>query len=250
MTTPTLRPIDQFAADWRARSRSAESREALARLARAEHVVASLGANDLGDVVSSLARSGQTAGRDSAARVVQAMIRSQSVHPLIPRAILQAMMPGLVTAAKRLSWGAGGDWQGPAPFLSDLVTTAWEVIVEWAGQDRDYAVLDLLSAVRCRLRRQLLRQRAAREHVALGMDQDRLRRPQWAPGTTDLDELAGAVTRAVRRGLDPFDAAMLYGNRVLGFTIAELARLTGRSPRHVVGRRDEAVRKLVASTCV
>ncbi|HUA95975.1 MAG TPA: hypothetical protein VMB82_10655 [Acidimicrobiales bacterium] len=250
MSPPALRPIDQLAADWHAHSRSPDSREALARLARAEAVVSSLGANDLGDVVASLARSRQADSRRSAAKVLQAMIRSQGVHPLIPRAILQAMMPGLVVAAKRLSWGSGGDWQEPGPFLSDVVTTAWEVIVEWAGQDRDYAVLDLLSAVRCRLRRQLLAQRSARERLALGVDPDRLRRPQWAPDTTDLDELARAVNRAVQHDLDSFDAAVLYGNRVLGLTIAELARLTGRSPRHVVGRRDEAVRKLVAETCV
>lgn len=250
MTAPALRPIDQLAADWHARSRSPDSREALVRLAGAETVIASLGANDLGDVVASLARSRQAESRCGAAKVLQAMIRSQGVHPLVPRAILQAMMPGLVVAAKRMSWGAGGDWQGPGPFLSDVVTTAWEVIVEWAGQDRDYAVLDLLSAVRCRLRRQLLRQRTARERLALGLDPDRLRPPEWAPGTTDLDELARAVNRAVQHDLDPFDAAMLYGNRVLGLTIAELARITGRSPRHVVGRRDEAVRKLVAAQCV
>ena len=250
MIPPALRPIDQLAADWHARSHSPESREALARLARAERVVASLGACDLGDVVASLAHSREADSRYGAAKVLQAMIRSQAVHPMIPRAILQAMMPGLVVAAKRLAWGAGGDWQGPGPFLSDVVTTAWEVIVEWAGQDRDYAVLDLLSAVRCRLRRQLLRQRTARERLAFGVDPDHLRQPQWASGTTDLDELARAVNRAVQHDLDTFDAAILYANRVLGLTIAELARITGRSPRHVVGRRDEAVRKLVAATCV
>lgn len=250
MTRIALRPIDQLSADWQARSRSPDSREALARLARAEETVAALGVSDLGDVVALLALSRHCADRTGAAKVLQAMIRSQAVHPLVPRAILQAMMPGLVAAARRLSWGSGGDWQGPGPFLADVVTTAWEVIVEWAGQDRDYAALDLLSAVRCRLRRQLLRQRDARERLALGVDPDGLRPPQWAPGTTDLEELARAVNGAVRRDLDPFDAAVLYGNRVLGLSIAELARITGRSPRHVVGRRDEAVRKLVASTCV
>jgi hypothetical protein len=241
-----LRPIDQMTADWYARCRTADSREALARLAGAERVVAALGATDLGDVVAALARPGSVADREGAARVLQAMVRSQGVHPLVPRAILQALVPGLVAAARRLSWGSGGDWQGPGPFLADVLTTAWEVIMEWAGQDRDYAVLDVLSAVRCRLRRQVLRQRASRERLALGLDPDGCRRPQWTWGTTDLDELAHAIDEALHRDLDPFDAAVLYGSRVLGYSVAELARMSGRSARHVVGRRDEAVRKLLA----
>ena len=73
-----------------------------------------------------------------------------------------------------------------------------------------------------------------------------MRRPQWTCGVTDLDELAHAVNEARRRGLDPFDAAVLYGNRVLGYSVAELSRMSGRSARHVVGRRDEAVRQLLA----
>ncbi|MGH9091662.1 MAG: hypothetical protein ACRDZR_09840 [Acidimicrobiales bacterium] len=242
----TLRPIDQMTADWHARCRGADSREALTRLAGAERAVAALGAGDLGDVVASLSRPGSAADREDAAKVLQAMVRSQHVHPLVPRAILQALVPGLLAAARRLSWGSGGDWQGPGQFLVDVLTTAWEVIMEWAGQDRDYAVLDVLSAVRCRLRRQVLRQRAARERLALGLDADACRRPQWTCGATDLDELAHAVTEARRHDLDPFDAAVLYGNRVLGYSVAELSRMSGRSARHVVGRRDEAVRKLLA----
>lgn len=241
-----LRPIDQMTADWRARCRTADSREALERLARAEQVVAALGATDLGDVVAALARAGTRAEREHAARVLQAMVRSQAVHPLVPRAVLQALVPGLVAAARRLSWGSGGDWQGPGPFLADVLTTAWEVIVEWSGQDRDYAVLDLLSAVRCRVRRQVVRQRVARERLAFGLDPDGCRRPQWTWGSTDVDELARAIEDARRRDLDQFDAAVLYGSRILGYTVAELARMSGKSARHVVGRRDEAVRKLLA----
>lgn len=254
MTDLALRPIDMMTADWRAASRTAESREALARLADAEEVVAALGATDLGELVAALSRPGHASDddgataldRDGAAIVLRAMVRSQGVHPLVPRAILQALMPGLVAAARRLSWGSGGDWQAAAPFLSDVVATAWELIVEWAGQDRDYAVLDLLSAVRCRIRRQMVRQRVSREHLALGLDPDAVRRPQWTDGTTDLDVLAREIVAARRRGLEHYDAAVLYGNRVLGIPVAELARMTGRSARHVAWRRDRAVRQVLA----
>lgn len=241
-----LRPIDQLAADWRARCRTTASREALARLERAEPVVAALGAADLGDVVATLRRAASADERAHAARVLQAMVRSQDVHPFVPRAVLQALVPGLVAAARRLSWGSGGDWQGAGPFLSDLLATAWEVITAWSGEDRDYALLDVLSAVRCRLRRQVVRQRAARERLALGLDAEGRHRAQWTWATTDADELARAIDEALRHDLDPFDAAVLYGNRILGYTVAELARMSGRTARHVVGRRDEAARKLLA----
>ncbi len=84
---------------------------------------------------------------------------------MIPRALLQALVPGLLSVAKRLSWGRGGDWESGGPFFSDLVTTAWEVIADWAGQDRPYAALDLLSAIRCRSRRQLVAHRLRQTRV-------------------------------------------------------------------------------------
>ncbi len=242
----TLRPIDMMTADWRVKSRSPDSRVALARLAEAEEVVAALGAVDLGDVVAATTYVEGRPDGEHGARVVRAMLRSQRVHPLVPRALLQALVPGLVAIARRLSWGAGGDWDSATAFLADTLATAWQVIVEWAGQDRAYAVLDVLSAVRCRLRRQLLHQRAARERVTLGLDLDLHAAPQWWPGITDLEELARTIERRRGLGTDPLDADILYGNRVLGFSLAELAAVTGRSRRSVAYRRDRAVRGLFA----
>ena len=126
--------------------------------------------------VDALRHPKDAADRARAARVIQAMLRSQGVHPLVPRAVLQAILPGLVSVARRLSWGAGGDWNGGGAFFVDLLTTAWEVVVEWAGDDRDYAVLDLLSAIRCRLRRQRLSQRAGHE-TRRARSRRRCRRP-------------------------------------------------------------------------
>jgi len=241
-----LRPIDQLTTDWQVRSRSPDSRIALSRLAAAEEVVASLGARDLGDVVAALQPTGRSADRDRAAHVLQAMVRSQDVHPLVARAILQAIVPGLISAARRLSWGSGGDWEDAGAFLADALTTAWEVIVEWSGQDRDYAVLDLLSAIRCRLRRQMLRQRSDRRRVVLGLDLDTAAPARQSSGSTDLEELARAIDGITGHGLDPFDAALLYANRVLGLTMSELAHTSGTSRRQVSERRDRAARVLAA----
>jgi DNA-directed RNA polymerase specialized sigma24 family protein len=206
-------------------------------------VVASLGVADLGELVEYLRHCETEDDRRRAARVIQAMLRSQAVHPLVTRAVLQAIVPGLVAVARRLRWGSGGDWDDAGSFLADAIATAWEVIVEWSGVDRDYAVLDLLSAIRCRMRRQMVRQRTGREKTALGIDLDHVPGVH-TPGATGADELVRAIEQMGDR-LDPIDAALLYANRVLGLTVTELARMSGRTRRSVAGRRDRAVEELL-----
>lgn len=251
MSDIALRPIDQLARHWEADSRTAASATALQLLAEVEPMVAALGARDLGDLVDSLRegsdRSGGRRGaiRPQAPAVIQAMLRSQHVHPLVPRAILQAMLPGLVGVARRLAWGAGGEWPDGGAFFVDLLTTAWETIVEWSGQDRPYAVPDLLSAVRCRLRRQLLRHRVTVEHHAPPPD-DSVVGCSPGCGASDLDELAQAIDEAELGGLDSVDASILYAHRVLGYTLTELSALTGRSRRYLSERRDRAAAVLTA----
>jgi hypothetical protein len=167
------------------------------------------------------------------------MVRTQSVHQLIPRAILQALVPGLVTVARRLSWGAGGEWADGGTFFTDLTTTAWEVITEWSGQDRPYALLDLLSAVRCRMRRQIMNRRSDRE-IAASPDLERRLGLRTSTELSDLEILAQAIDDLSGNQLDPTDAAVLYGNRVLGLSMTELAKMTGRSRRFLTDRRRRA----------
>lgn len=253
MDTFSWRPIHRLNADWAAQGRSDASRRALERLAEAEPSVAALGVHDLGELVA--ATSGRGAGRggeprlrpDAAAAVVSAMLRSQGVHPLVPRAIVQALVPGLVGVARRLSWGAGGEWHDGGAFFSDVVTTAWEVVVEWSGQSRPYAVGDVLSAVRCRVRRQLLRHRARADHPAASPPpEDAAGRDLARSDRTDLEELAHAIDERWGRDVDVTDAAVLYAHRVLGYSLAELSQLTGRSRRYLSERRDRASGALIA----
>lgn len=250
MSNVALRPIDQLARHWAAESRSAASATALERLAAAEPAVAALGAHDLGDVVAYLRDPGarpacSPGGSAQAARVIQAMLRSQRVHPLVPRAILQAVLPGLVGVARRLGWGAGGEWSDGGAFFVDMLTTTWETIAEWAGDDRPYAVLDLLSAVRCRMRRQLLRHRAVVEHHAPASDVT-IMAGACGAGSSDLDQLAHAIDDAVGDGMDATDGSVLYAHRVLGYTLTELSQLTGRSRRTLSEHRDRAAQALLA----
>jgi len=239
MRSVAFRPIDQLSAEWETVGKSCESRHAWLALSGHEPGLALTGAVDLYDLVAHLREAPGRGDRADAAHVVRLMLRSQSVHPLLTRAILQAILPGLVSVARRLSWGAGGEWTDGGAFFSDLVTTAWEVISAWAGQDRQYAVLDLLSAIRCRMRRQFI-EKEGMKALPLGPEfEDSVVVPS-SFGRTALDELAIAIEEHVRNGLDPIDAAVLYGVRVLGLTTADLARISGRSRRYLSGCRIRA----------
>jgi len=239
------RPIDQLTNEWSAIGRSNDSKAALELLAVAEPVVAATKAVDLFELVGLLRGAIGSSDGAWAPAVIQAMLRAQALHPLIPRAILQALLPGLITVARRLSWGSGGDWIDGGAFFTDLVTTTWEVTTEWAGEDRPYAVLDLLSAVRCRMRRQILGRRSIRE-VASGPDLDHRLRTTASSDLSDLELLARSIEDLRGTQLDPADAAVLYGNRVLGLSMTELARMTGRSRRFLADRRRRAEEQICA----
>ena len=245
MRGPSSRPIDQLTLDWKAVSRGFESKQAFALLAAREPDVAATPAADLEDLVGLLRGAIGDPHGSWAPRVLQGMLRSQAVHPLISRAILQALVPGLVTVARRLSWGSGGDWVDGGTFFSDLITTAWEVITDWCGEDRPYALLDLLSAVRCRMRRQILSRRSARE-IAVGPELDRRLGVRTSTETSDLEVLAQTLEDLAGNQLDPTDAAVLYGNRVLGLSMTELAKMTGRSRRFLADRRRRAEEQFCA----
>jgi hypothetical protein len=232
MNSVVFRPIDQLTAEWETVGKGHESKSAWLALTAREPGLASAGASDLYDLVGQLRVAPFSGDRTGAALTIRAMLRSENAHPLLPRAILQALLPGLVGVARRLSWGTGGDWSDGGTFFSDLVATAWEVITDWSGQDRQYAVLDLLSAIRCRMRRQFIGKRWSKD-LPLSPDMEDGLSNHASLGLTALDELACAIQDNIGRGLDPVDGAVLYGVRVLGLTMADLARISGRSRRYL-----------------
>ncbi|MGH9045391.1 MAG: hypothetical protein ACRDVP_11280 [Acidimicrobiales bacterium] len=217
----------------------------MSRLAALEPVVASTGALDLADLVLLLRQAIGDASATWAPAVVQAMLRSESADPLIARAMLQALLPGLVNTARRLSWGAGGEWTDGGAFFSDLIATAWEVIAEWSGEDRPYALLDLLSAIRCRMRRAILGGRHKSE-LLLGDDIYLRFQSTASVELTDLDLLATTIQDLSGSEIDPPDAAIVYGTRVLGLTLTELANMTGRSRRFLTEHRRRAEAQLTS----
>ncbi|MHB8320265.1 MAG: hypothetical protein ACYDEP_13745 [Acidimicrobiales bacterium] len=233
-------------AEWEVTGKSPESRRAAVLLADAEPLVAALEVRDLGELLTELQHLTSSPPAGDPAQILRAMLRSQGVHPLVGRCILQALIPGLVGVARRLSWGSGGEWEGGGSFCVDLVTTAWEVISEWSGQDRAYAVLDVLSAIRCRMRRKIERYKKQRDQVLLGIDAESATSSPTGLGLTMLEELARAIDDLAGNGIDRVDAAILYSTRVLGMSISEISRLSGQSPRKLQHRRRRAEERLCA----
>lgn len=243
-----------MAAEWRSIGRTAHAVRVLREVAHNDPGLADLVFGKDGgppvcptpcDLVAHMRRASGRAARDEAARLVRVLLREAGTDPFISRLLIQVLVPGLVSVANKLRWGRGGDWRDGEEFFGELLTTAWCVVAEWAGQDRRYAVLDLLSAIRCRLRRQLFRSKdQSKRVVSMGGDDAADR---TSSTETLLDELARAlVEHGARDDMPLEELQVLYSHSVLGYSIAELAVLTGRDRRGLYTRRDRARRRLCA----
>jgi DNA-directed RNA polymerase specialized sigma24 family protein len=250
---PRVVLIDQLAAEWQSLGRARAGIRALEWVARRDPGLAVLvhGTETAPaqcptpfDLVEHLRSANGRAQREEAARLVRVLLREAGCDPFIGRLLVQALVPGLVTVAGKLQWGKGGEWRDATEFFSDVLATTWLVLQEWSGQDRPYAVLDLLSAIRCRLRRQLFRAKDQSKHnTTLESEHATARagRPE-----TDLEELARQLVDLRRQGMRWDEAQVLYAQHVLGFSIAELAAITGRDRRVLYARRDRGLRRLSA----
>jgi hypothetical protein len=226
--------------EWAGLARSSESRVALRAAASAEPVVEDLGAVDLGDVVRLVRRGPDGLPPAEAAKVVAALLRAAPAHPFIARTVVQCLMVGVPGQLKRLggmvtAWGTFDDALGEA-----LVVLAM-VIAEWAGQDRPYAALDVLSAVRCRVRRQIVADldRRGREHSET-LD------VRSVPESNGLGDLTDILADPAGSGLRPGDAALITLIAVYGYRVSEVAAMTGRSPYELGKQRERVARCLVA----
>jgi hypothetical protein len=241
-------------AEWRSIGRSRFGVQALHEVARRDAGLGRLVFDDDGgggarcpspcDLVAHMRRASGRLQREEAARLLRVLLREAGTDPFIPRLLVQALLPGLIVVAGKLRWGRGGDWQDGDEFFCELLTTTWCVIEEWAGQDRPYAARDLLSAIRCRVRRQLFRAKEQASRVIATGAEDVIDR--GTTGETVLDELARAVIDERGQGMPLDEAQVMYGTNVLGYSIAELAVLTGRDRRGLYRGRNRARRRLCA----
>ena len=245
--------IDQMTAEWRSIGRARSAVRALEVVAGRDpglsRLVLGAGAEPAPcptpcDVVEHMRRASGRAQREEAARLVRVLLREAEADPFICRMLVQVLPPGLVAVAGKLRWGQGGEWQDGEEFFGELLSTTWLILQEWSGQDRPYAVLDLLSAIRCRLRRQLFRSKdLGGRSVPLDPDAAERSSPR---SETDLEELARILIDLHHDGMRPEEVQVLYAHHVLGYSLAELAAATGRDRRALYARRDRGRRRLCA----
>jgi hypothetical protein len=247
-------PIEQLNAEWRTLGRSPGAVRVLHALAARDPDLGRLvhGPGPEGtdpcrtpyDLIEFMNRAAGRQRREQAAGLVRVLLREAAIDPLVTRFLLQALIPGMLTIAGRLRWGQGGSWEDGSEFFTELVSTTWEVVDDWAGQDRPFAVLDLLSAARCRIRRQLFRERDLRKlRVRLTPE---VMATRSAPSETELEQLAKTLIDLRQRGMKAEEVEVVYAQHVLGYSISELAAVTGRDRRALYARRDRGVRRLCA----
>ncbi len=206
-------------------------------------MVARLEVNDLAELIAALSLSSNRLSRNEAAAVITAMLRSAYVDALIPRAIIQALIPGVLALSRRIDI-AGGPWCDLDAFYADAISALWELTMSWSGANRPYAVGDLLSAVRTRLR--TLQASEHRHRSRQASTPDALDTLPAGIARTGQDLLAAAIADATGHGLNRTDAAILYATGVLGMSLGEVGDLTGVPARDLRRRRRNAIDRMVA----
>ena len=155
--------LHQMRTEWLFVGRSAPSRDAAATFAERHPELELGGVHDLFEVVMLLEARG---GRNvlERARIVRALLE-EAGDPAIHRALLQTLIPGIVSVCRQLRFGSG-IVDDPSETLGVALGLASELLRDWAGQSREYCAPDILSALRGRLRRWLLKEKAARRAIS------------------------------------------------------------------------------------
>jgi hypothetical protein len=162
MTTSTDL-LEQLRSEWRHVGHGPDARRSFNRFAERHPDLAIIGLGDLGDIVGALeTRGGRTVLER--AHIVTALLED-AADPMVRRCLLQTLIPGIVSVCRQLRFG-DGIVREPSETVAVALSLASELFCDWAGESRTYAAPDLLSALRGRLRRWLLKEKAARRAVA------------------------------------------------------------------------------------
>jgi hypothetical protein len=240
MDSPTIK---RLRSEWQAIGTTPQSSTACHRLAQCEPVVDRLEVGNLAELVAALSLSSGRLSRNEAAEVITAMLRGADVDALVPRAIIEALIPGLLALPRSLDL-AEGPWCDFDAFYADAISALWELTTRWSGTHRPYAAGDLLSGVRTRLR--TLQATWRRHRCRQTSTPDPLDTLPASIGRTGEELLAAALVDATGHGLTIADAAVLYATRVLGMSLAEVADIAGVPAGHLRRRRRNAIDRLVA----
>src|SRR5664280_397462 len=240
MDTPTIRYLRS---EWLAIGTAPPSSSACHRLAQCEPVVADLEVDNLAELVTALSLSSGQLSRNESAEVITAMLRSADVDALVPRAIIEALILGVLALPRRFDL-ADGPWCDLDAFDADAISALWELTTRWSGTHRPYAAGDLLSGVRTRLR--TLQSSERRHRSRQSGTPGELDTLPASIGRTGEELLAAAIVDAIGHGLTIADAAVLYATRVLGMSLTEVAQLAGMPAGHLRRQRRNAIDRLVA----
>lgn len=192
-TTPDL--LSSLRADWRRYGASHAARDSARAFAQRHDGLDLDFVEDLVDVVALLESRGPRKVLDRA-RLVRALLEDAR-DPLIHRALLQTLLPGIVSVCRQLRFG-NGIIDDPSETLAVAVTLAGELLSDWAGQSRPYAAPDLLSALRGRLRRYLLKEKEARRALTGSAAID-FASPAASTLETRLEQLCGTTHERLAR---------------------------------------------------
>ena len=170
------------------------------------------GVEDLAQVVSALDTG---AGRNvlERAAIVQALLM-ECADACIRRALLQTLLPGVVSVCRQLRFGHG-IVDEPHETVAVAVALLNDLIIDWSGQPRAYAAPDLLSALRARLRRWLLKEKQARLPTTMTEELE--------PMSPDASPLLARL-ETLRRGPHERLARLTYQCVFAGVPLRELAR--------------------------
>ena len=223
--------ISQLRREWQRSGRSPDAVAAFARL-RARHPDVNLeGLEDLYDVVRALElRGGRTVLER--AEIVTALLEDAADAP-VRRALLQTLVPGVVSVCRQLRFGQG-IIVDPGETFAVALGFLSELLVDWAGQHRAYAAPDLLSALRGRLRRWLLKEKGAATQVS-------------AFDVPDVAAVASSTLEArlasYRGGPEDRLARLTYARVFEGRSLRDLARVDHSSPTSLRGELQQFARR-------
>jgi hypothetical protein len=199
-------------------SHTSQARDSFTELRSRHPEVCLDGLDDLGDVVRTLEAHGGRSVLERAS-IVSALLE-EAGDAQIHRALLQTMIPGVISVCRQLRFGEG-IIDDPSETVGVALALASELMVDWAGESRQYAAPDLLSALRGRLRRWLMKEKAARNSLADFDQRDETAR-ESSPLLTRLQSLRGGQYERLAR--------LTYARVFEGRTLREVANDDHSSP--------------------
>lgn len=223
--------IAQLRREWQRSGRSPDAVSALARLRDRHPDLKFEGLDDLYDVVSALEiRGGRTVLER--AEIVTALLEEAS-DPRVHRALLQTLVPGVVSVCRQLRFGQG-IIVDPGETFAVALGFLSELLVDWAGQHRAYAAPDLLSALRGRLRRWLLKEKGAVAQVSAFDVMD---------VAAEMSSTLEARLASYRGGPEDRLARLTYARVFEGRSLRDLAQADHSSPTSLRGELQRFARR-------